>query len=37
MGRKAKRRKIFSYLKQGDRWEAPSEGGEDLFSVALPS
>ena len=34
MGRKAKRRKIFSYLKQGDRWEAPSEGGEDLFSVA---
>ena len=32
MGRKAKRRKV--YLKQRDRWEAPSEGGEDLFSVA---
>lgn len=34
MGRKAKRRKVFYYLKQGDRWEAQSEGGEDLFSAA---
>ena len=26
--------KVFYYLKQGDHWEAQSEGGEDLFSVA---